>query len=334
MHKPIKPAVSGARAWVRALSRARLRNYRSFFGAADDAEVLGLYRWSNNLGAELLPTLFLVEVVLRNGFHHALSRHYGASGSTESKDWYEHLALDQQARSRIIGITHYKRGGRMVLRVPAPSPDDVVSGLMFGFWPHLLDLKKDLLGNAVDWGRILVDVLPGHRQRQASYWAKQKHRDALFARLDLCNGLRNRIAHHEPVWKLGALMKEGRPRKGVPQTIVAPAPATPAEALARLRLLYGRVIELLSWLAPDLAADHKKSHEHLRFLHLLRLETLNAYRHGLPAMEIDLAAMSNVSALLEAVRHAEGRQRHLVVKDGHRVIGQFTFAVDVDEPTC
>lgn len=46
---------------------------------------------------------------------------------------------------------------------------------MFGFWPHLLDLKKDLFGNPVDWGGIIVDVLPGHRQRQAGlserHWA-------------------------------------------------------------------------------------------------------------------------------------------------------------------
>jgi hypothetical protein len=334
MDRPIKPTDSATRAWVRALSRARLRNYRSFFGAVDDAEVLGLYRWSNDLSAGLLSTIFLVEVVLRNGFHHALSRRYGAVGAKESKDWYEYVALDEQARSRIIGITHYKRGQRMVLRVPSPSPDDVVSRLMFGFWPHLLDLKKDLVGNHVDWGSILVDVLPGHRQRQASYWAKQKHRDALFARLDLCNELRNRIAHHEPVWKLGPLMKEGRPRRGVPQTIEAPAPATPAEALARLGLLYGRVTELLGWLAPDITADHRRSHEHLRCLHLLRLETLNAYRQRLPPMEIDLAAMSNVGALLEAVRHAEGRHRHVLLKDGQRMIGQFTFAIDVEWAAC
>lgn len=331
MHKPIKPTLSGTCAWVRALSHARLRNYRSFFGAADDAEALGLYRWSNDLSADVLSTLFLVEVVLRNGFHHALSRRYGGGGGHESKDWYEYVSLDAQARSRILGITHYRRGQRMVVRVPAPSADDVVSRLMFGFWPHLLDLKKDLLGNAVDWGSILVDALPGHRQRQAEYWAKQKHRDALFARLDLCNELRNRIAHHEPVWKLGPLMKEGRPRRGVPQTVEAPAPRTPAEALARLRLLYGRVIELLGWLTPEVAAHHKKSPGHLRLLHLLRLETLNAYRHGSPPMEIDVATMSNVHALLETVRDAEGRQRHLVVRDGERVIGQLTFALDVEE---
>lgn len=334
MHDPIKQRALGTRAWVRALSRARLRNYRSFFGAVDDAEVLGLYRWSNDLSAELFWTIRLVEVVLRNGFHHALSRRYGAVGGEESKDWYEYVALDAHARSRIMGITHCKRGQHMVLRVPCPSPDDVVSRLMFGFWPHLLDLKRDLLGDIVDWGGVLVDVLPGHRQRQVSYWAKLKHRDALFARLDLCNELRNRIAHHEPVWKLGPLMKEARARRGAPQTTEAPAPATPAEALARLRLLYGRVIELLGWLAPDVAADHRKSHVHLRCLNLLREETLNAYRQDLPPMEIDLAAISNVHALLEAMREAEGRQRHLLVKDGQRVIGQFTFAANAEESTC
>ncbi|MDT9120960.1 hypothetical protein RSW84_26335, partial [Escherichia coli] len=86
--------------------------------------------------------------------------------------------------------------------------------LTFGFWPRLLDLKKDALHQNIDWGSILLDVLPGHPQRQATHWAKQKHQDGLFARLDLCNGLRNRIAHHEPIWKLGELMTEGRPRPG------------------------------------------------------------------------------------------------------------------------
>lgn len=59
-------------------------------------------------------------------------------------------------------------------------------------------------------------------------------------------------------------------------------------------------------------------------------EEMDAYLAQLEAGE-DLAAMPDVRALLEAVRHAEGQQRHLRVNDGHRVIDQFKFAVDVDE---
>lgn len=131
-------------------------------------------------------------------------------------------------------------------------------------------MKKDILHQNIDWGPILLDVLPGHRQSQATHWAKQKHQDGLFARLDLCNGLRNRIAHHDPIWKLGELITEGRDRPAKALTVAAPAPTTPDEALARLRLLYNRVVELLTWLSPGLADQHTRCELHLRCLSLLQ----------------------------------------------------------------
>ncbi|WP_322063347.1 hypothetical protein [Paraburkholderia sp. J63] len=195
------------------------------------------------------------------------------------------------------------------------------------FGPHLLNLKADSHNHTLDWGPILVDVLPGHRQRQATYWAKLKHRDALFARLDLCNELRNRIAHHEPIWKLGPLMGEGRPRKGIPLIINAPAPSTPAGALARLRLLYDRITELLGWLSPAVAAQHTASEMHLRCLNLLQPETLEVYRHAQPPAEIDLAIATNLRTVRKALRHAARRRQSVIVKDGHRLIGHLTCLV-------
>jgi hypothetical protein len=326
MLKQIKTNAAGNLARIQALSHARLSNYRSFFGAADDAEALGLYQWNDDLSAVLFRTISLVEVVLRNQFHHALSLRYGAMGVHGSKDWYVHVSLDPRSQSKITGITHYKQGHQLLPRVPGPSPDDVVSGLTFGFWPRLLDLKKDLHHQAVDWGPILVEVLRGHRQRQATYWAKPKHRDALFARLDLCNELRNRIAHHEPIWKLGPLMREGRPRPGVPLTVQTRAPITPAEALDRLRLLYGRVTELLGWLSPVVAAQHTASDMHLRCLNLLQPETLKTYQKAQPPGEVDLATVTNLRTLRKALRYAARRQQPVLIKDGHRLIGHLTCA--------
>lgn len=327
MLKQLKANPAGNLARIQALSHARLSNYRSFFGAADDAQALALYQWNDDLSAVLFRTISLVEVVLRNQFHHAMSLRYGVVGSQGSKDWYAHVALGAHSRSRITDITHYRQGQQMLPRIPAPSPDDVVSSLTFGFWPHLLNLKADSHNHALDWGPILVDVLPGHRQRQATYWAKLKHRDALFARLDLCNELRNRIAHHEPVWKLGPLMSEGRPRKGIPLIIDAPAPSTPAGALARLRLLYDRVTELLGWLSPAVAAQHTASEMHLRCLNLLQSETIEVYRHAQPLAEIDLAVATNLRTVRKALRHAARRKQSVIVKDGHRLIGHLTCLV-------
>ncbi|MGE8398451.1 MAG: hypothetical protein ACN6NZ_00785 [Burkholderiales bacterium] len=167
-------------------------------------------------------------------------------------------------------------------------------------------------------------MLPGHRQRQPSHWAKQKHQDELFARLDLCNGLRNRIAHHEPIWKLGELMTEGRARPGKPLAVAAPAPTNPDEALSRLRLLYGRVVELLTWLSPDLANQHTRCELHLRCLNLLQPTTLQAYRHALPPAKIDLATVRSLRALRKALRYAARCQQPVLLKDGHRTLGHLT----------
>ncbi len=327
MLKQIRSNPAGNLARVQALSHARLSNYRTFFGAADDAEALGLYQWNDDLSAVLFRTISLVEVVLRNQFHRAMSMRYGVVGGYGSRDWYAHVALDPLSRSKIKDVTHYKQGQQVLPRVPVPSPDDVVSGLTFGFWPHLLDLKKDLLNQAVNWGPILIDVLSGHRQRQATYWAKLKHRDALFARLDLCNELRNRIAHHEPIWKLGPLMSESRPRHGVPRTVQAPAPSTPADALVRLRLLYGRVTELLGWLSPDVAAQYALSDMHLRCQHLLQSDTVSAYQRALPPAVVDLAVLANLRTLRKALRYAARRQQPVFIRDGHRLIGHLTCAI-------
>ncbi|WP_175730667.1 Abi family protein [Burkholderia ambifaria] len=329
MLKQIKGNASGNLARIQALSHARLSNYRSFFGAADDAQALGLYQWNEDLSAVLFRTISQVEVVLRNRFHHAISLRYGTVGGHGSRDWYAHVALGAHSRSKITDVTHYKRGHQLLPRVPAPSPDDVVSRLTFGFWPHLLDLRKDVHNRPVDWGPILVDVLPGHRQRQATHWAKQKHRDAMFARLDLCNELRNRIAHHEPIWKLGPLMDEGRARPGVPLTIQAPPPSTPGEALARLQLLYGRVIELLAWLSPTVAAQYAASDMHLRCLNLLQPEALEAYKRTLPPAEIDLSNVGNLRALRKALRYAARRKQPVLVKDGRRLIGHLTVSSEL-----
>lgn len=324
MLKQIKTNPLGNLARIQALSHARLSNYRSFFGATDDAQALGLYQWNEELSACLFRTISLVEVLLRNQFHKAFSLRYGGVGAHGSKDWYAHVALSPLSKIKIKDITHYKQGQQFLPHNPAPSPDDVVSGLTFGFWPHLLDLNKDTLNQPINWGTILLEVLPGHRQRQATHWAKRKHQDALFARLDLCNELRNRIAHHEPIWKLGPLMNEARPRQGKPLNVQALAPVSPAEALARLSLLYGRVTELLGWLSPDMMAQHVASELHLRCLSLLQPETLSAYQHAKPPAEIELAYMRNMRALRKALRYASRRQQPILIKDGHRIIGYLT----------
>lgn len=322
-----KTSIQKNQARIQALSHARLSSYRQFFGAKTDEEALGLYQWNEELSAALFRTISLVEIVLRNQFHSAMSRRYGVAGAVGSRDWYGHVELNRLSAKKICEITHTKHHSQWLPKVPTPSPDDVVSRLTFGFWPHMLDLTHDAVGQLIDWGSIILDILPGHRQRLQTHWAKRKHRDTLFARLDLCNELRNWIAHHEPVWKLGPLMPESRPRQGAPLPMVAPAPVTPAEALTRLQLLYTRVTELLAWLSPEISSEHAVSDTHLRCQSLLTLPVLDAYRRTLPPLVLDLAYLHGARALRKALRYASRHQQPVLLKDGHRTIGHLTCVI-------
>jgi hypothetical protein len=122
---------------AKALSHARLRNYRTFFGATDDRAAYGLYCWNDAISVALSRVLGFAEIALRNQFHTALSARYGV-GATGSHDWYDYLTLNPKSKEAIRKITHeWRRVGRtkqQVPRHPAPSPDDVVSKLTFGFW--------------------------------------------------------------------------------------------------------------------------------------------------------------------------------------------------------
>jgi hypothetical protein len=267
---------------AQAISQARLGSYRRFFQTTTDLEALGLYQWNEELRGAFARTTDLIEVILRNQFHAALSQHYGQQGGPESRDWYSYLNLPTKSYQKVRDITHVLRAGTWQSRHPARTPDDVVSNLTFGFWPRLLDVSTDTNQIAVPWDTIIPDILPGHRQRESTYWRKKAHQDIFFSRMDLCNDLRNRIAHLEPIWKLGPLKAEARNRPGrAVQTIGGPA-RNPQESLDRLLLIDRRLMELLHWLSPTVSHLYKQGPAHTRCATLLTTAALEAYRQNRP----------------------------------------------------
>lgn len=264
-------------ALLAAISAPRLSSYRTFFQPQSDEELLGIYRWHEDLSIHFNRLLRWVEITMRNRFHAALSVHHGTQGAAGSRDWYNCLALPAHSADSVKKITH-RPDGR--LRQPAPKPDDVVAKLTLGFWPSLLEVDQDLAGRRMTWGHTIPLVVPGHRHSNDAYWRTQVHRDALRARLDLSTYLRNRIAHQEPIWKQGVLFEETRPRHRRVLRMVAHAPATPAQSLARLQLEHDRLMELMHWLSPAVATMLKQDPEHHSGQQLLQDQILQAYRQG------------------------------------------------------
>lgn len=313
---------------VNAISHPRLSNYRSFFQTSSDTEALGLYQWNEDVSAALFRALTTLEVVLRNQFHRVLSLNYGGVGAAHSRDWYVHLNLPNLSAVKVREITHRKTSsGTWLPRNPPRSPDDVVSKLTFGFWPHLLDVKKDINHTVVPWKDLIPQVFPGHRQKLPDYWKKQSSQDQLFARLDLCNELRNRIAHHEPVWKLGPLLEETRSRQNYAPVQVAPSPVNPLEAVTRLELYYVRTKELLSWLSPTVFSAFESSEWDARCRALLSSSAVEHYRHMRPAGELQLRDFIGARRLQKALKYAARKKQPLLLLNGTVRVGHWLHLV-------
>lgn len=165
-----------------ALSAERLDPYcREVNG--DLAAAIALYEWNTVMSAALWADITDLEVLVRNAMHQQLTewstRRYGESR------WY----LDPG------GILTTRRAADVVaarLRIAhsnprkTETPGRVVTELSFGFWCYLVTGHYD----RTLWKSCLRHGFPG-----------QPVRSPLHRRLTGLHKARNRIAHHEPIYR-------------------------------------------------------------------------------------------------------------------------------------
>lgn len=155
----------------------------------DREQALRLYTWNTAISAAFYGPLQGLEVALRNAMHRQLNAQYGP-------DWYDKPAcgLDVGALARISDAkTTLGKGGYQI------DPPHVVAELPFGFWVSLLGSggragpqgSKKANYEMTLWRPALYKAFPngGRRKRVDT------HRPLNYLRT-----LRNRIAHHEPIF--------------------------------------------------------------------------------------------------------------------------------------
>ena len=170
-----------------SFSSERLSTYVNA-ARGDRAKALHLYTWNTAISAAFYGPLQGLEVALRNAMHRRLTECYGSA-------WYDNPAtgLDTACRDRLADAkTEAARTGQ------APGPPRIVAGLSFGFWISLLGPggRLDPTGRKANyemtlWRPALRRTFP-HR---SPLTRKQAHRP-----LNGLRKLRNRIAHHEPIF--------------------------------------------------------------------------------------------------------------------------------------
>ncbi len=170
------------------ISRERLRTYLNA-ARQDSTEAMQLYTWNTAISAAFYEPLQGLEVALRNAVHDQLSAQYGPT-------WFDNprSGLDNGAIGRISAAkTKLTRDGQQV------TPSNIVAVLSFGFWTSLFHR-----------GGAIVRGQPGRRDYEMTLWRPALRRafpnqqvltrNQVYQSLNELRNLRNRIAHHEPIF--------------------------------------------------------------------------------------------------------------------------------------
>lgn len=170
-----------------SLSPERLATYVQSANG-DREKALYLYTWNTAISAAFYAPLQGLEVALRNALHQQLEIAYGA-------EWYDNqkCGLDAGALNRIDDAKNQLGKGKYPI-----DPPHLVAELPFGFWVSLLGSggrprapecnKKNY--EMTLWRPALYKAFP---------YSKRKRADT-HKPLDFLRTLRNRIAHHEPIF--------------------------------------------------------------------------------------------------------------------------------------
>lgn len=171
-----------------SLSPDRFATYLAHTGGDREAAVR-LYTWNTAVSAAFYGPLQALEIALRNAMHGELSNTYGA-------DWYDCAAagLDRGASRKVMqSKTDLQRNKYAV------DPPHVIASLSFGFWVSLLGP-----GGYLDETRARKAnyemTLWRPALRRAFPHAVTLNRAGAHRPLDFLRSLRNRIAHHEPIF--------------------------------------------------------------------------------------------------------------------------------------
>ncbi len=162
------------------LSSARISTYMLAAGH-NEGKALALYVWNAQLGEAFHLPIQAVEIALRNRINSVLVASYGT-------DWWRNASLLRLVEKRQKDSIEEVQT-RITKRGQSLITGQIVAGLSFGFWVSMLDARY----NPTIWSR--------HLRSGFSHLPSDKSRDDLQRLVRKIASFRNRIWHHEPIFK-------------------------------------------------------------------------------------------------------------------------------------
>jgi len=169
---------------IGTITRSRLKKYLHIT-ENDPYAALSLYIHNAKVNAAVMVDLHYVEVALRNKFDHQLSLGFGTPHWFVSDKFC--ATVDSNSLKRISSARKYASRGWLKLQVLPPGK--VVAELPFGFWLQLIAARYE---HSL-WTPYL---------HKSFSQGKAPKRAVFNQQLERLRQLRNRAAHHEPVFHL------------------------------------------------------------------------------------------------------------------------------------
>lgn len=200
---------------IKSLSSPRISTYKKpNLCDASNEQSLGLYVWNKQLSGLFYPVLQVLEVSLRNAINNAYIEHHEQliEANFPQHDWAtEKAAIDRDWFHKYYTMQNNRPAFQQIAKAKSDllrenkviTPDNLIAKLTFGFWVHLTD--KNHRSSQPPAQPPIIELWPNLNSKVFPY-AKDLNGIALSinhisSELFEVSKLRNRIAHHEPVWK-------------------------------------------------------------------------------------------------------------------------------------
>lgn len=185
------PSITTIQAVKGSLSLARIGTYEAVLDAAGNPitsrQAIHLYAWNAQVSAALMAPLHICEVVIRNAVSEALEAVYGPR-------WPWSVGFEQSLPARRVG---YSQGKDLQdARRSKATTGKVIPELKFVFWQKMFTSRYD----ARLWVPHIATIFQNLPQGPNSPQAIEQYRQAIYNELEHIRTLRNRIAHHEPIF--------------------------------------------------------------------------------------------------------------------------------------
>ncbi|MDE2466008.1 MAG: Abi family protein [Alphaproteobacteria bacterium] len=167
-----------------ALSEARFKRYLDHAGGNEMAAIM-LYHWNCSLAQSLYFSLHMWEISLRNRLNAFLCWKYNADWPYDNTRAVRNLAAKN--KGRLADAIERQERQRNVKQAPTGA---IVADLSVGFWVSLLGKSYD---NPYSWRYNIARIFPNDKSIDRASASKA---------CDLLLDVRNRVAHHEPIFHL------------------------------------------------------------------------------------------------------------------------------------